>query len=340
MAINKKNEISRLKAGIFIIISIVLLIFCVFWLQYFSFRPVMRIFIQFKNPGPLTNGLRVYYRGLNLGSINDIEPSEDYKSTIIKVNIYKKGLKIPANVTATVKSEGITGQKYIDLEYPETPSETFLSNNAVIAGNKGFDLSEVQDFISKHLNNGDFEKMIADFKASLKETRSTAHYADLVAKRANTILTNNEENVNNLILAGLGSTVGLEKLTNTLNSIIHESQLKKTLRNTRQITEDIKVITNDKKFQSNIKSTVSGVNEFVTPLDNHSDSIVQIVKDTGTSATKMMQDTSCTVNKIGYVSDGVAEMLGKRFLLFKLMFGQPGSYFTKPYCPRTCTPSR
>ena len=340
MAINQENEKTRIKAGIFIVISIILLIFCVFWLQYFSLQPVMRVFVQFKNPGPLTNGLRVYYRGLNLGSIGEITPSADFKSTFIKVNIYEKNLKIPSNVTATVKSEGITGQKYIDLVSPEVPSDTFLSNNAIIAGNKGFDMTDLQDFIAKHLNNGDFEKMTADLKATLRDTRTTAQYASVVSQQMNVMLTKNKENIDNLIIAGLGSTVGLEKLTTTLNGIIKESQMKKTLNNTRQITDDIKAVTNDKKFQSNVKSTMAGINDVVTPIGNQSESIVQIVKNTGNSATQLMLDASCAANKIGYVSDGVADMLSKRFLLFKLMFGRPGTYFTKPNCPIPCKPAR
>src|SRR3989339_2180054 len=94
---------AEFKAGIFIIVILALLIFSVLWLRYFAIRPQMTIIAKFVNPGPITTGLPAYYKGLNIGSIRKLAFTEDYKYSLLHIEIYQKNFKIPKNVSAVIK---------------------------------------------------------------------------------------------------------------------------------------------------------------------------------------------------------------------------------------------
>ena len=117
MAAKHDKQSAEFKSGLFIIISLALLIFSILWLRYFAITPDKHIVARFRDPGPVERGMPVYYQGVNVGKVPKIEFSKNFKYTYVYLDIYKK-LELPANITAMVKTEGLAGQKYVNISYP------------------------------------------------------------------------------------------------------------------------------------------------------------------------------------------------------------------------------
>ncbi|MCQ2957701.1 MAG: MCE family protein, partial [Candidatus Gastranaerophilales bacterium] len=110
----------------------------------------MNVVIKFEDLGPVYKRMPVYYKGYKIGITKKIEPSKDYKSTLVTVNFYPKELKLPSNTTAKVKKLD-TGIDYIELLYPKNPSGTFLETGEIIEGKTAMD---IQSFMSAQVDSG------------------------------------------------------------------------------------------------------------------------------------------------------------------------------------------
>jgi len=153
----KKSENGKdlFKAGLFVIFCMSLIIFSIFWLRFFSFTTEKTIIAKFAECGPISKGTPVFYHGVNIGKVKDVTFSKDFKDTLVEIAIYKKNMDLPKNVSTQIKIEGLTGQKYLDIIYPDKPSGQILADNDVITGNLS-DMQLIQKALSSAVTSGKF----------------------------------------------------------------------------------------------------------------------------------------------------------------------------------------
>ncbi len=84
---------------------------------------------EFDAAGGLYENANVAYRGVTVGRVEAVNLTDDGVSAQMRLN---SDVKIPANVTATVKSVSAIGEQYVDLVPPDDPSTTVLGNGARI----------------------------------------------------------------------------------------------------------------------------------------------------------------------------------------------------------------
>jgi len=170
-----------------------LLIFSVLWLRNFSIAAEKTITVRFRDTGPISQGLPVYYQGLNVGRIKEIKYSDDYKYTLAVVEIHKKNLNLPQNVYAETRTEGITGQKYLALVYPEQPSYNTLQDGDIIEGRLSA-MQEVQANIGESLRNGKIQNAVGDVRVTaLNAAEASQKINDLIVIIEQIILDNRPE---------------------------------------------------------------------------------------------------------------------------------------------------
>lgn len=84
------------KGALYPVILAVILFFTTIGISAFSlggvFSPKKTVYIKFKNPGPLPENMEVYFKGIKIGKITEMEISNDYKNTVLKAVIKKKRL--------------------------------------------------------------------------------------------------------------------------------------------------------------------------------------------------------------------------------------------------------
>ena len=123
------------------LIIFILVVFSFVIIDYFTNRHITAVF---KDVRPFEGKIPVYYKGVVVGKATDREHSDDSLRTNVKITIYNKKLKLPLNTTAILKKR-IKNDKefdYIELVYPQVPSERFIGEHSHIHGHHTVDIKE------------------------------------------------------------------------------------------------------------------------------------------------------------------------------------------------------
>ncbi len=332
------------KAGIFIIFTVALLIFSILWLRYFAFLPDKVIIAKFKECGPISTGMPTYYQGVDIGKATNIDFSKDFRYTLVRISIYKKCMNLPKNVYAVIKTQGLTGQKYVDIVYPEVPSSEILENRDVIEGK----LSNIE-YIVKGINNfisrGQINEVLAEIKQNANHIATVIKKTDRVMTIIEDILRSNRSDIRKLINEGASSASNLNITTDSIKNISSSPELNKNINSTvtnflsssqkldkamsdidkivpdvSKIVSDVDKVTGNQQFQESIVNTFYGTDCFMKNLNSG---------ELNYSINKLLNDTDRTVNRYDCIGGSLSELMNERFLLMRLMFGKPGKSFEK-----------
>jgi phospholipid/cholesterol/gamma-HCH transport system substrate-binding protein len=349
------------RAGLFIIISLALLIFSILWLRYFAIRPYMTIIAKFKDPGPIAKGLQVYYQGVNVGRVSNIDFTEDYKYTLVYMSIYRKNLKLPANVAARIDSQGITGQKFLNITYPDHPVPELLTDGSVIKGEIPFGLADLQEILGEQIKSGNLQRMLTNFERSFQLQEQLSIKMEKLAISASSLIEENREKIGSLIDAGMGSVTNLNGILSNINDVIGDPETKRSIKSTikgagltastisdlfngegfnntmsdiRIITKNIREITEDKETKEGLRNTFKLMGEASNTLSSFKSSGI-LDKISGKCApnggniidlaTDTLYNTNQAAKSVNCLSQGMSDIFNKRFALLRLLYGRPGA---------------
>lgn len=346
MTRNNNDKHAEYKAGLFIIGTLCLLIFSILWVRYFAIKPEITIIAKFSNPGPITKGMNFYYQGVNIGRASKIKFSDDYKSTLVYLDIYNKELHLPSNVGVKIQSEGITGQKYFEMTYPSKPEKSPLQNNQIVKGYSSFGLSDVQDFFEQQLRNGRVERLMKESEKMLQTNTDMMESFTESNRAMSKLIKTNEKNIHKAISNIESTSSGLNTAVKNANEIIGDNQNKQNvqtaLKEGSEAAKSINSILKNTNVQSNLEEGMSNFNKAAKNANTSLEKANKILGKTsntldnlgnGPQIAKNIIETSNNVNtaakRIDCVSQGISEMADQRFLFIKLFFGKPGKTLGK-----------
>jgi len=330
----KKSDSKNImfKAGLFIIFTLSLLIFSILWLRFFSLIPDKTIIVKFAEIGPVSTGIPVYYHGVNIGKVSELNFSDDYKYTLVTALIYKKNLNLPKNVYAEIRTTGLTGQLYLEILYPDKPSKQTLKDVDTIEGR----LSAIQlaqkdlRYMIKSIATGATDTTKNASEASKKLTRVLTLTEEILNSNRNDIrtfvseasLSASDFHVASASIKNLSTSPELQQNIKSSASYIPKSskKLDNITANINKITVDIDKVTGNPKFQEGLIKTISGIGNISESLDKG---------DLNCLIKKTLEDTDRTINRYDCIGGSFSEMMSERFLLMRLMFGKPGKSFQK-----------
>ncbi len=344
---------AEFKAGLFIIITVLLFLFIVFWLRYFTVRPDMTIYAQFVKPEALTTGIQVFYKGVNVGKIRRVRFADDLKSTIVEINLYMKNLRLPANITAKTRSEGIAGQKYIELLYPENPSKQIISDKIVIKGQPSFSFSDIEEFLKDQFKEERVKRFIDNMERSIIVQEKMAIDISELSANMNQLLNQNEKELLAIIRNGAKSTDKLNKILADLNQVTKMPEFKKDLSkiisSTGNITGRISNVFEEESTEDNIKDIITNLKESTVKLNTSMSRFNTVLGKTSCVLDQTrdltigngvvlntLNNTNATVKQVDCFVNCMEGILNKRFALLRLMFGKPGKAFEKCMMLKGC----
>ena len=114
----------------------------------------------FEEADPFPSGMKVYFKGFEIGKVVKIEPNQLYTKTHVKMVLYPKDLKLPDNIYVTVKNYRDT-YDYVNINLPEVASAELLKNNSVISGHTSM---SAKDFFNNHAEAGTLDVLIESLK--------------------------------------------------------------------------------------------------------------------------------------------------------------------------------
>lgn len=269
--------------------SFYIYIFVLVFLLFFIFYIVgsTKITVKFKDLEPLKHTLPVYYKGFKLGHTTKIYPSSDYQTTLVDTRIVLKKIVLPSNTTAILKRK--EKRDYIELIYPQEPSDTNLRHKDVIEGKLG---ANFEHFLQEQASNGGLDEI--------------------------------KENLNTTIIS-LGQTFdALTDVAITANDILKDvrPELKSAAQNLNYSSQNLT------KISGSIDNTLEKgyFDSFLYGLNETSGNLVITTKNLNQESSGLLncllKRLNIVVSNINQIVVGVGETLKKRFGGLRLIFGK------------------
>lgn len=224
------------KLGLFVTIGLILFIVAIYLVgkQKNLFGSTIRLKAQFKNVSGLKVGNNVRFSGINVGTIDEIQLTND--TTVLVEMVVKKDVQqfIKSDASASIGSDGLMGDKVLTIA-PGLTSSTPIKDNAMLKSQASIEMEQLMASVKTSLDNagiitgqlaeftfkinngnGALSKLISDegFSTSLKSTlsnlqTSTNEFAKFTTKM------NDEDGA----LAKLSDPEFGEKLDSTMSNL-------------------------------------------------------------------------------------------------------------------------
>ncbi len=277
-----ENKARYTLVGLFLIIFTVALVSFVLWLARYDLEEIQakeyRVYSETSVAGLNKNSI-IQYKGLDIGTIDDIRiNSKNLGEVEIVLKITKPDL-IKADSYAIIQSQGVTGNKYIEIDGGTQSSQLLKPNSEGIA-----EIPLKKSFLDKLTNSADnisgqietmlkrFDKLLdkenlENIKESLKNLNSSSKDFNQTVKKVNNLIdksiTQTVDNVNNMSKSI--DKVVKEDITKTLNDF---DKLSLEIKNV--INEDVKVLLKD------LKQTAKSSQDVDKVLDSLEDTLQKI----------------------------------------------------------------
>jgi len=334
----KKNRRTK------IIILIVLLILGIFGLYKYLSHPDMTIIVKYKEVPPVIRrfpktNINAFYRGYKVGYCSKINLSDDQKYIIFYLGIHYKNLKLPKNTKIYLNTEDLYGSMHFSLDYPDNPSSKLLSNGDVIYGTGAYD--RIDKYLIKDIEEGKLGQIISNMVV----------ITDFLKKEA----INNNGELNNFLKSIEISRNDFGLFINELRQIINDPALKQGIKFSSRTLNNVNQILETRELRETITKAPKSIDKTIKNLEAINKNTPEITKnltltnhnfletnETVNKTNSLLSTTNCnleTINckvpvipsglleKVDCLSNELIEMLNKRFLIFRFMFGKPGSSF-------------
>jgi phospholipid/cholesterol/gamma-HCH transport system substrate-binding protein len=141
-----KNNTLELVVGLFMVVGFAAFVYLALQLGEVSFLRSSKTYVlkaEFTNVSGVKKGASVQVAGVVVGEVTDIELGEDaYAVLSLQVD---KSLKVPTDSMASVKSQGIIGDKYIQMSLGGS-EELFKPGDLIVDTESSLD---IESLISK-----------------------------------------------------------------------------------------------------------------------------------------------------------------------------------------------
>ncbi|MDF2873913.1 MAG: virulence factor Mce family protein [Sporomusa sp.] len=223
--------------------------------------PIQAVFAQVSGLKP---GNIVRYAGVEIGKVTDVKVLPDGVSADIMLN---PGVKVPVGAALTIGSDGLLGEKYINI-MPPREINGFLAPHAKIYGENPQGLDELM--VSAN-------QVLAEVKTLVKALNDVVADDKVKAALKETALNTRE------------ITANLNRLTATLAMLADTNQ--------GEVTE---TVANLKAMSGSLKDTAARVDKMMASVDNDGKTAIEL-RETITA----LKQTSSRVEKMAAAMEGV-----------------------------------
>ena len=244
-------------------------------------------YVRYENISSLAPTSAIFIRGMNVGTVADVELEEDMQSIVATLNI-KGGIRIPKNTVAVIVSTGLMGGKAIDLKIEKACT--------------GDDCAEPGDFLEGRVK-GMFDSILDPGEdgtvSKLKET-----IGDILDSVGDSLTSPNSDNEIAKTYQDLSALIeNLASITGTLDASMgtYDRHLKTSLSNVATLTNALA------SNQDKIAGTITHLESVMRQLDE-----AHIGANTGelvTEAKTSMQNLNKTLEEANVSFEKMSALL-------------------------------
>lgn len=246
------------------------------------------IIATFDEAEPFSKKINVFYRGFLIGKVAGVEPNSSYTKTNVKITLFPKDIKIPANATVKIKSYR-DAYVYIDIVAPQVASTEFLKNGDEV---KGETAQNINTFFSKHAEDGTLEILIQSLAEILEGVNNTVSETSSLVKdfrqtfqAASPNLIESSKNISTISGNFSGTTL-------KINNSVNQQTLDRTMNNLEQSSKNLEGLT------KNIDCATRNL-------------------------TQTMDKVYCITKDVNEITSGVSNTLQKPFGGARVILGRP-----------------
>lgn len=269
----------------------------------------MHITAVFEDLEPFPKNLNVYYKGFKLGRTVRVHPSKDFMNTHVEMILNAKNLRLPDNTTAKMKSKN--KKDYIELEYPNTPSITFLKNHSIIRGTKGLNIG---DYIDKQAEAGGLDEIKDNLNDTVASAGDTLDALTELFGTANDILKDIRPSLKITAENMAETSKNLKETSAEINQSLKPKRLNNSVANIEQTTKNIERTT------KNLENASLDITKTTKHINTETISIVDCVI---ANINTIIDNINVVINNTNDIVIGFQKTLNKRFAGMKIMFGRP-----------------
>lgn len=350
------------------LLIVALIVFVVLWAKQFALRPEYTFYARFYEPPYVNVGAPVNFRGVRVGQVSSVALTRTGNAVLVGISIHQKDLQLPINTRVTIHTEGITGIVYLSLTYPEDEpiASQYITDGMVVQGVEPFSFAQIQRALNRLAEEGTLEDLMEKLSTGLDESRAvitdirqaaqnTASFmarAETVAEHSNQFIaelrgTNTKlaqafTRTEPLLTGGLEAfQVTNQRIQNLVGGVsgvfksggpplLPEAPLQKALGSFQEAAQSVQTAMHSFEHASQeADQTLKFVRQELQDTN--------AIRTLGSEATNVMHRVNLATDRFDCIQQGVASLLDKRFLLFRLTFGRPGEHLEECQDPQFLT---
>ena len=258
---------------------------------------------EFENLRPMRPNIKVFYKGYRIGKVLFVKPSENFTTTYMKIALRHNNLKLPNNIEIKLQREKDKWRKidYIEIIYPEKPSNIYLQNGDLI---KGTSTVDIETYLSSQEPES-LDKIKENLNKTIEELYEAISALKDLFTSLNETVSENRQNINAAVNNLLGATKNINSVTRKLNNSIDQDRLNNSVSNIEETTGYVKNPT----FE--LEVITKRINELTNSINSTMPNVTSSINQTGT-----------LINNINEIACGVSSTLKKSFGGLRLIFGK------------------
>ncbi|WP_196603496.1 MlaD family protein [Pectinatus haikarae] len=294
------------KVGLFTILALVLAIAIIMQLGHISFggEPNYKITASFKYVNGLKPGALVRYAGVDVGKVRTVNTNGLGADVLMEI---KDNIKIPKSSVITISSDGLMGEKFVNIYADGQEDYTYLSDGEMVKGTEEHSIESLVASASQTLEKVDKmitsmnniignqqvqESLIASAVNLKNITESMDQAAAVIARMAG----NNEGNINDIIQNMVLLTSSMQRTSYSVENMVNE------MNGDGQMTENMRTAV------ANLASTSNRIEKMAANLEpvisdpqtaEELQSMIHNASDVSKRANKIMTKISSIQTKVG-----------------------------------------
>lgn len=274
----KTKPIDNVKLGIFVLASLLFLIFSLYMIgrNRNLFGSTFTIHTSFHNVNGLTPGNNVRFSGIDVGTVQKIEIESDTSILVTMVIEEQTRIYIKENSLASVGSDGLMGSKLININ-PGTMDSPSVEEGGLIFSLKPIETDEMLRTLNT--TNDNFEIISNDLKNITQKINNSNSLWQLLS---DTVITKDlKQAVNNINIAGRNAAVAGEVIIDLTRSAKNGEGLIGSLLVDTLLTEKLRSSLNAIQHASDQAATATNdLNDLVAKLKAGEGTLGNLLTDT------------------------------------------------------------
>ena len=295
-----RNEV---KIGILGVVSLLILIYGYKFLKGQNvFERSQTFYVQYADVDQLAPSNHVYVNGMQVGSVIDMQLDPTDPNLVLVTLDVQKSIKLPQETKAILFSEGLLGDRAIELVFNKMCNEDCLANRSYIPGyNKsllgsvvGSD-EELGDYVSGAMDGLDEEGKL---KETIDELNTTVKNINSLTSRLDDLLANSSQSLQRTVLNVEGITYELNQGKESISGAID----------------------NIETFSTNLsKADIKGLTENTKKVVGSADQAITSLESTLSSTNKSIQELSAVLSSVNKAEGTLGKLVKEDELHTRLL---------------------